>query len=189
MIRDRLLAMKPREKFMLAALILLGLITWATHLRKESSVVAIELRAVNQALAVQEVWLQSEAGFDRQLSELKARIDPSRTLNDASLIGLLDETARGFNLRLTFSVPETRTGELFKRHTVVVDLRNARMNDIIRLERALQRHYPYVYISDMSLTANRTDPRLINLRLAVTALEMATPVATSASTPNRSSAL
>jgi len=161
-----------RERTMLAALVLVGCMIWLSSLLRHWDAVSKEHRKAKLELDKQAVWLGDADRFERELKETLSRLDPKSTLNADALVALIDGMARGGGLNHDLGTPETIEREVFLQHTLRVGIKNAPLARLIDFERGLSTNYPYATLEDFSITANKTDPRLLNARLTVIAYEL-----------------
>lgn len=163
----------PRERVLLAALVLVGSMIWLSSLWRNWESVSVQYRKVKLELDRQSVWLENADRFEHDLEDSLAQLDPDRTYNDAELIALIDSLAREHKVSHDLGAPTTIEGEAFLRHTLKVSIKNAPLPTLIAFERNLSSRYPYATVEDFSISANKADPRLLNARLTISACQLA----------------
>jgi hypothetical protein len=161
-----------RERTMLAALLLVGGMIWLSVLLRHWDAISKQHRKARNELDQQAVWLADADRFDRELKETLSHLDPTSTLDAAALVALIDSMARNGGLKLDLGTPETTEREVFLQHTLRVGIKNAPLARLIDFERGLRTNFPYAAVEDVTLTANKTDPRLLNARLTVVSYEL-----------------
>lgn len=164
----------PRERTMLAALVLVGFMIWLSTLWRSWEVVDKQHRKAQHELDTQAVWLDDADRFDKELQETLSRLDPEATLNADALVALIDDLARKGKLTHDLAAPATEEQEVFLRHTLKVGIKNAPLAKLINFERKLRTKYPYAALEEFTISANKTDPRLLNAKLVVTAYQLKT---------------
>lgn len=156
---------------MLIAFVGVCLVFWWSEWSKRWDAVGEDLRTVREELSVQDVWLAGDAQFRSQLHDLLDRVRIEHTLNASELAAQVDGMARGENLRHDLSNPETRDEGMLRKHSLVLSIRNAPLDKLIVLVEAIRETHPYLSLDNISINANRADPRLLNARLAISALQ------------------
>lgn len=164
--------MSLRERVMGLLFIVVTLLIWGSTLleRRDKVVSLIEIK--RQELDIQRVWLRNAAAIESNLQAALDEIDNEKTLPATELVGLIDRMAREQNLRHELSAPLTEHGDIFSQHSVRVTLRNLTLPQLVRLEQALHSYYPYISLEQISITANRADPSLLNANLTISAFEL-----------------
>ncbi len=163
--------MTPRESTMLSALVCVGLLMWGSYLWRLHDELAPMRQQTESEWRQQEAWLANALDIEQRLEKELAQINMASTLDASRLVALMDRLARQRRLTYELSPVTTTEVDLFRRHTLRVGLQNAGLADLIRLERQIRAHYPYVTLEELSLTANRSDPRWLRARLVVAAYE------------------
>jgi len=163
-----------RERNMLGALVVVGFMIWLSSLWKNWEAVSIRHRKVKNELSQQAVWLADADRFERELHESLAQLDPAKTYNASELVALIDQLSRNSGLKHELGTPVTEEQELFFQHSLKVAVKNAPLAKLIEMERGLAAMHPYATLEDFSITANKSDPRLLNARLTVTAYQLVT---------------
>ncbi len=163
--------MTARERSMLSVLILVGLLMWASHLWRLQDKHSSARSEVELEWEQQEAWLQNALEIEQALENELERIEEASTLDAAELVSVMDQLARERDLTYELSPPYTTEEDLFRWHTLRVGIRNARMVDLILLDRRIRTLFPYVALEELSITANRADPRMLSARLTVSAYQ------------------
>lgn len=183
---DILGRMSARERTMLGALIVVGLLIWGSGLwRMHDDLSALQASAERE-LAQQEAWLGNAEQIERELAVERERIDTASSLDSAGVVASVDAMARAHGLTYELGTPVTTEDKLLRWHTLRIGIRNARLPDLIRLDRSIRARYPYLALDELSITANRADPRLMSVRLTVSAYQsrLAEPAASPEPAPD-----
>ncbi len=164
--------LSPRERLMGLLFVVAALLIWGSFLLERRDAVRLTIDSSRQELAMQRVWLQNSQAIESNLQAALNAIDNDRTLPATELVGLIDRLAREQNLRHELSAPLTDHGDIFSQHSVRVTLRNLTLPQLVRLEQTLHTYYPYISLEQISITANRADPSLLNANLTISAFEL-----------------
>jgi Tfp pilus assembly protein PilO len=169
---DMLARISGREQAMLGALVLVGFMIWGSVLLGKWETLSAKHKQVRREFDKQAIWLADADRFEQQLEERLAALDAAQTYNAEGLVGLVDELARQGGLTHDLGTPTTRAQNVFVKHSLKVGVKNARLEKLINFERALREVYPYVAFEDVSLSANKADPRLLNARLTLASYQL-----------------
>lgn len=164
--------MTLREQVMCLLLVIIGLLIWGSFLLDRYDRVSALIDEKRKELNIQRVWLQNATAIENNLQTALNAIDNGKTLPAPELVGLIDRLAREQNLRHELSAPLTEHGDIFSQHTVRVTLRNLTLAQLVHLEQTLHSHYPYLSLEQISITANRADPSLLNASLTISSFEL-----------------
>ena len=168
--RQVLQNISKRERVMLGALVVVCLLIWASVLATRWEASAAQLREARKTVTQQKVWLDSAPLFQAQFDQSMAKLDPEAMLDGTALSAFVDSYAREHKLKHEMTTPSVKSGKLYARATMRVTLRNISLEELIRLQIALDAKRPYIAVKAVALTANRADPRLLNARLNLTSL-------------------
>lgn len=171
-----------REQLMLGALFLVGCMIWGSVLLRHWDSLSAKHQKARAELSKQAIWLADADRFENEVEENLSILDPRQTLSAEALVALVDELARSGGLTHDLGTPTTRKQNIFVKHALKVGIKNARLNKLIDFERALREYYPHAALEEFTLSANKSDPRLLNARLTLVSYELTSqPVATRAS--------
>lgn len=173
-------SLSVRERVMLLAFIIVCLLIWASSLSKRWEASGEVLREARKTVKQQEIWLKSEPLFQAQLEQTLARLDADKMLNGRELTALVDSYAREHQLKHDIGALQDKKGSVYSRATITVSFRNISLKDLVELQLHLDKQRPYVAVEGMAITANRTDPRLLNAKLRLTSLSVNSPAPTPA---------
>lgn len=170
-----LMRISKRERTMLIMLVVVLLLLWLGQMIEDWERVHNELSTSRKEISLQEVWIRNADGFNQQLQALLQEIDGSKTFDAPALSALIDQLARQGNLTYELSSPVVTDGPLFRQNNVRVILRNISLHQLLQVYRSIMEHKPYLSIEEISMTANRSDPRLLNVRMIVSSFELKDP--------------
>lgn len=168
--KQLLQSISTRERTMLAALIIVGLLIWASLLNTRWEASADTLKAASQDVKKQKVWIDSAPHFYAQLDQVLKKLDPAQMLDGTGLSSYIDSYAREHKLKHEMTTPVVKSGQLYERASMRVSLRNISFEELIKLQIELDTKRPYIAVEAIALVANRADPRLLNARLNLTAI-------------------
>lgn len=161
-----------REKMMLVVFVALGAAMWLANISGRASRTWAEVRSTRNEQAQQTRWLESREAIEAAAVEAVKNLDPAQTLDDTRLVGELSALARELNLKFTNDTPQTERSAQFAVHTVQVTVPRADYDVLRRFYFALSRRSPYVGITQFNLSADRTNPALLNASLRVSSVEI-----------------
>lgn len=161
-----------RERLLLGSFLAVMLLIWASSLLGRWERSGEILREARTTVGKQEVWLENAPLLEAKLEETLADLDASRMLDGADLAALVDSYARANDLNHELGEPATEEGKLFSRTTVRATFRNVPLEKLLRLHLHLAERRPYVAVETLGLVANRADPRLLNARFDLSAIEV-----------------
>lgn len=171
-----LVRISTRERNMLAGLVIVGFLIWFSSLWKNWEEVSNRHRKAENELSKQAVWLADADRFERELGDSLAQLDPEKTYSATELVALIDDLSRASGTKHDLGTPQTEQQELFYQHSLKVVIKNASLKRLIQFERGLADLHPYATVEDFSMAVNKSDPRLLNARLTVTAYELMSEV-------------
>ena len=172
-IRQLFNALSLRERYLLAiflwALLLLWLLTLLESFQKTWNTFSINkqmMSAFTQTLA------QSDEA-EILLASARQGLDGSKTFSAAQLGGKLDSLARENEVSsFDISTPNTVDSQLFSFHSIRMNIKRARIGELIRFEQALKAYSPYIAMSDFQISANKRDPRYLDAVLELVSFEL-----------------
>ena len=161
-----------REKLMLVLFVALGAVMWLANFSGRASRSWIEYRTTRNELAQQKQWLTSREAIEAAAVQAVKNLDPAQTLDDTRLVGELQSLAREHNLKFVNDAPQTERTSNFAVHTVQVSLPRADWEVLNQYYFAIAKRSPYIGITQLSLSADRTNPALLNASLRVSSVEV-----------------
>lgn len=175
MLSKILMRISKRERVMAISLLIVLMLLWLGQLTDSWEEVSGRLRQTRKDISLQKVWLDSADAFNQELQKVRGRINSKDTLNSAQLTDFLDELGRSRKLTYELSTPVTKDGQLFREHTLRVAYRNVTLEQMIALYEEIDRRKPYVSIDEINFSVNRSDQRLLNVRLTLSSFELKEP--------------
>jgi|GEM_PF-3472537 len=164
-----------RERILLGAFLIVMLLIWGGSLLDRRETSGEQLREARKEVEQQRIWLESSSLFETQLSETLDGLDPAEMMDGSALSALVDSFARDNELRYELSEPSTTDAGVYSRSSVRVTFRNVPLNTLLRLNLMLSAKRPYLAAEAIALAANRADPRLLNARIDLAAIQVRDP--------------
>ncbi|WOO41927.1 hypothetical protein [Rubellicoccus peritrichatus] len=168
-----LTAMSLRERIMLAAFITVCLMIWASGLLNRWDRVHKDLNGAKKELSLQRVWLKSLPQFEAKRDQVLAGMNSAEAYDAGELVAFIDSLARENKLNHTLSTPKTKSGKLFTRNTLSVAFRNMRLDQLLALETELRQRHPDIALDELTISVNKADQRLLNVRMDISSFEIA----------------
>lgn len=157
---------------MLAAFITVCLLIWASDLLDRWESVHKDLNGAKKELSLQRVWLKNLPQFEAKRDRVLAGMNSGDAYDASELVALIDSLARENKLNHTLSTPKTKAGKLFTRNTLSVGLRNIRLDQLLALETELRQRHPYIALDELTISVNKADQRLLNVRMNLSSFEI-----------------
>jgi Tfp pilus assembly protein PilO len=172
-IRPAFLARSRREKF-LAVLLLLALAAiWFGSFAGRARAAWGEGRVVAADAAVQNQWLDNagviEARFDEALARLEGKSLPSKNEVLAKIQELLQK--HGFGTSHTLTPPVSQQRERLTFHTYSLSIQRGGYDQLQAFHQDLAAALPTVTLDQITLAADRRNPKQIDVRLRLIAIE------------------
>lgn len=161
-----------REKFLL--LLFIGGIAavWITYtFSRYNSGVKLLLGTQNRIESYQMILSQKEV-VETQLIEKSSQLDASKTLSSTELVGRISEIIRPMELKYSINSPQTDRGSLFTFHNIRLSVNKAEFEAILRLSDSLKTLVPYVTLDRVTVTADRSNPNLLDVQFYISSVEM-----------------
>jgi len=170
----RLLArLSLRERVLVTAFLWVMVLLWSHFAFRQLGETRRSFNDVGNRLAEQQIWLDRAGEIETNLAGARGRLDPARTFSAVRLVGKVDALARTLP-GLTFSVssPTTERSEIFRVHSVRVELRRAGLADVANYLKAIHDESPYLGLERLQLSAYRPDPRQVDAVLEIGSFEL-----------------
>ncbi len=165
-------SISTRERVMLGAFIIVCLLIWGSSLLDRWETSADELREARKTVKQQQIWIDSEPMFQKQLDTTMSGLDASQMLDATELTAFVDSYAREKKLKHEMSNPQINSGKLYTRSSIRITFRNISLQELVQFQLEVNARQPYIAMDGLALAANRADPRLLNARISLTALRV-----------------
>ncbi len=164
--------MSLRERFLLTVFIWVCLLVWGGSVMRAMKDFRTEFYSTGKKLEMQQVLIGNRETIEIGLQNQLQRLDPQKTYNSSQLVGKLDSFGRNANLRFDTNTPNTQEGDIFNIHTVRIRVRQAGIGDLIDFDNQIKNAAPYLGLERVKLTANKSDPRLLNAQFVISSFEL-----------------
>jgi hypothetical protein len=163
-----------REKLLLLAFLLIGLLWWLSAFGARAGVFWREQRSTGAVLAEQKLWLDRRAAIQQTVQAAAAQLEPAKTLDRAQLLDAINQAAHEANLRsgLGSSSATSEQSGPFTVHSVDYQVTGAEFVALQQFYLNLQKRAPSIGIERFGLAANRGNESKLALTLRVTAVEL-----------------
>lgn len=172
MLKQLFNAMSLRERVLLTVFIWIGILVWASAIAKNYRTTRIQAAGTSTELNKQSQWFAERDSINLQLQEALDRLDPKKTYSSTRLVGRLDNFARTSGLNFNTNTPQTKEGDIFNVHTVRLAIRNANIGPLIEFDKKIKQESPYIGLQQIKITANKSDPRLLDAQFTVSSFEL-----------------
>lgn len=162
-----------REKFLVVFFLLTMVVLWGLNFLNRSSEDWQTWQQLGRTYEQQQVWLDNADMIATLVEEEIGRLERDRLLTRTRLLSEINRLARAQNLSPSIDTPRTEDGEIFKFHTVTVRLSRSPMERIIAFTDSIQERSPYMSMGELILIPDRNDPRNLEARYEITAVEIA----------------
>ncbi len=161
-----------RERFLLLAFLWVGLLLWAGGLINHYQDERERFHRVGVDLERQAHWFEEKEHIDERLWSALERLDPARTYNSTQLSGRLDSIARETSLSFDISSPSTQESDIFSIHSVRIQVRRAKIDDLIAFDAAVKQEFPYLGLEGFQINAPSRDPRQLDAVFQIFSFEL-----------------
>lgn len=172
MLRAFFTRLSLRERLLLAVFLWIGLFLWGFDQVKTFKRHRLDYHRTAVELEVQKNWLDRAQSITERIKTLLSQVDPAKTLDSAELSGRLDTLARAPNLNFDLTSPTTVESDIFNIHSVRLQIKRAKITDLLALDEALRKERPYIGMEGFQISANRNDPSLLEATYQVFSFEL-----------------
>jgi hypothetical protein len=161
-----------REKLLLNIFVWICLLTWLTFGLSRCQAVRKELTQTKNTLKYQQLWLDNEELINSELETNLSRLKPENTFTSSQLVGKIDRFARQSGLKHEISSPKTESKGIFEIHTLNVTAKQASIDKLIAFNDKLKEAFPYIALERVQITANKSNPGLLDGRFTIISFEL-----------------
>ena len=163
-----------REKLLLVAFALLGVLMWLSGYSKRFGAFWREQHSTTVALADQQRWLDNRKQLEDAAKKAAGRLDASLTLDGTRLLAAVSALASEAGLRNTSSGTEQndQSNGQIAIHTLPYTINRADYDSLKKFYVALSARSPYIGIEKFALNADRANPAQLNLAVTVSSVEI-----------------
>lgn len=159
-----------REKLLLVAFILLGVLMWLSSFTRRAGGFWREQRITTATLIDQKRWLDNRQSIEESERKAAAGLDALKTLEATRLYAEVDRLAREAGLTNT-ALGDQRDdrGGLFPMHTLQVNITKAEWTPLLKFYQSLLARSPYINVENFIL---RVTPPNHSASLRVSSVEI-----------------
>ena len=161
-----------RERILLSAIIWSLVLLWGSALMKDYASLRSAMATTGAALQDQKLWLDQKSELEGQLKVALQRLDPEKSFSSSRLTGKIDDLAREAELNFSLNSPVTEKGEIFDIHSVRIQIRKAGLTELVQFDRKIKRESPYLGLDRVEITADRRDPRFLDVQYVISSFEL-----------------
>lgn len=156
-----------REKLLLVAFVLLGVLMWFSSFSRRTGAFWREQRATTAALAEQKQWLTNRQSIEESERKAAASLDSARTLDATQLFAEVDKLAREAGLNPALG---EQRDDASGKHLLQVTLAKVEWEPLKKFYLSLQARSPYISIEQFTV---RVIPPTHTATLRVSSVEIA----------------
>ena len=173
MIRKIFNSLSLRERYLLAAIVWVLLLVWLMSVIESFNKTWNTYTQNSELIETFEQSLGQADEAEALLKSARQGLDGSKTFSAAQLVGRLDSIARENEVSsFDISTPSTEETQLFSFHNVRLNIKRARISELIRFDQAVKTHSPYIALSDFQLSSNKRDPRFLDAVFELVSFEL-----------------
>lgn len=161
-----------RERLLLIAFLLLGLLMWFGALSRQLRYAFEQNRDHRNILQLHAVLLDNEEFIAERLRTARQGLDSSKTFSSEDLFGKVDTLVRTFALNAEISSPQGREDEIFSTYAVRVTVKNATLHELLAFTQAIQAEAPYLNLTRFQVDPISRDPRRLNAQYEIESFEI-----------------
>ena len=162
-----------REKLLLVAFALLGVLMWLSSEGKRVAAFWREQHSTTVALKDQQGWLDNRKTLEDAAQKAAKSLEPSKTLDSSHLLATVGSLASEAGLRNTSSgLGTTDTSGPISFHTLPYTVNRADWESLKKFYVALSARSPYIGLERFALQSDRANANQLNLTVTLTSVEV-----------------
>jgi hypothetical protein len=160
------------EKFLLTGFLLIIAVLGFFHVFSDVRRFWFDFRNTTMILKAQRTSLDGRAETEARVKHALSQLEPSRTLDSASLQGDLNTLAAGLPGTMIDPRPDEPADQFIK-HSVQFSVRKVEWSTLQQFYIALSKRAPYISIEQCSIAAERADPNQLDATMLISSVEIA----------------
>ena len=160
------------EKILLTGFLLIIAVLGFFHVLRDVRGFWFDFRNTTMILKAQRASLDGRAETEARVKHALSQLEPSRTLDSASLQGDLNTLAAGLPGTMIDPRPD-EPADLFIKHSVQFSVRKVDWSALQQFYVALSKRVPYINIEQCSISADRANPTQLNATMLISSVEIA----------------
>lgn len=161
-----------REKILLTMVLWIGVIIWATLIIARMADLKADFNKIKGTLAYQAIWLGNQQVIKSRLAEALVKLDPTKTYSKNQFIAKVDSLAQKSKANYSINNPTTKAGDIFNEHALMVQFKDATINQFINFDNDISKEAPYLEVNKVSINPNPRDPNLLSIQFNIIAIEL-----------------
>ena len=179
LLKKLFLGITLRERLLLTGFLWVGVLIWLLTNFSSWKQTSTELSNTSSSMDSNEAIIAQESTIDQKLAVAKADVDPTKTYTSTRLVEELEfittlvkgtSEIRDFNYK-TGKI-NTEKKSIFNVHSLRVSVTNARLADLVYFDELLQDRSPYIVMSKVTISNNRSDYRLCSADFEISSFEL-----------------
>lgn len=165
--------MTLREQILLTAFVWVMLIILLNFSLNWSRSSISELKRNVVEMEAHEEVFAKKPRIDAELEETLKLFDPTKTFNGDRLLQEVDVFAT--NLKIVnrdFRTPKKKVGELLTLYSMPYTIKQASIDKLVQFEKSIRQEFPYIGISQLVITAKKSDPKYLNANFVINSFEL-----------------
>lgn len=166
-----------REKILLVAFALIGVLLWLSSYSKRVGVFWRAQSSTTASLKEQQRWLDNRDALQESARKAAQSLEASKTLDASRLLATVGSIASEAGLRNTASGQQTNdsSGQIAV-HTLPYTINRADWESLKKFYMGISAKSPYIGLERFALSSDRANPAQLNLSVTVTSVEVNAPL-------------
>lgn len=162
-----------REKLLLVAFAVLGVLMWLSSEGKRASAFWRQQHQTGLDLADQQMWLSNQTKLEEAARKAAESLEPAKTLDSSHLLATVGSLAAEAGLRATNSgVPTNDNSGQIAVHTLPYTVNRADWASLKKFYQSLSAKSPYIGLEKFSMQSNPANQAQLNLTITVSSVEV-----------------
>lgn len=162
-----------REKMLLVAFALIGVLMWLSSYSKRAGVFWRAQASTTSSLKEQQRWLDNRKTLEESARKAAQSLDAAKTLDASRLLATVGTIASEAGLRVTASGQQTNdsSGQIAV-HTLPYNINRADWDSLKKFYLGISAKSPYIGLESFALSSDRANPSQLNLSVKLTSVEV-----------------
>ena len=165
-------SLKPRERFMALAALLVAATLWSTGAWARVRGGWDNWRSLEEDAAVQTSWLAKDREVRAATALAVQGLDSGHGYDQAKLVAEAVNATKEAGLNANTESPKTTKAGKFAIHSLQMSCRKADLASVLRFYESVKARAPYLAIGNLSMTADRGTAGTVTFKATITALEL-----------------
>ena len=165
-------SLKPRERFMALAALLVAALLWSTSAWTRVRGGWDDWRALEVTALDQKAWLAKQTEVRNATALAVQGLDSGHGYDQAKLVAEAVNATKEAGLNANTESPKTSKAGKFAIHSLQMSCRKADLASVLRFYESVKSRAPYLAIGNLSMTVDRGSAGTVTLKATITALEL-----------------